>query len=129
MTRNSRMTKRRRRQSRREDGGGLLAEELDNNLAAAGAVVEVDADDLLPHPDLQLAAVERDGDRRSDERSPDVAVAVGVVVTNVVLPPACLGGDILDNGVEVRRAPGLVLDGRDTTRRVGHEHGTQALGE
>ena len=51
-----------------------------------GPVVEVDAHDLLPHAEQQLAVGERHRHRRADERGADVAVAVGVGVALVVLP-------------------------------------------
>jgi hypothetical protein len=107
----------------------LLAEELDDDLAAARAVVEIDADDLLPDTDLERAGPERDRHRRPDERGAHVAVPVGVGVAGVVLPRAVLGSDALEDGVEVGVASGLVLDGRHAARRVGDEHGAETVGE
>ena len=62
------------------------AEQLHDQTTLAGPVVEVDAHDLLPDADAQLAVGEWNGLRRPDHRGAHVRVAVGVGVARVVLP-------------------------------------------
>src|SRR5262245_58836973 len=81
--------------SRRAVRRDLRAEELDDDAAGTRPVVEVDAHDLLPDPEQQLPAVERDGHRRPDQCGARVAVAVRVGVALVVLPAEVLGRDSL----------------------------------
>jgi len=54
-------------------------------------------------------------------------VAVGVGVQLVVLPRRVLRSDLLHDVVQVGVAAGLAFDRRHPARRVGYEHGAQAV--
>ncbi len=112
-----------------DPGAGSGAEKLHDQAPGAGPIVEVDADDLLPGAHEQLAVGEGHGHRGPHQCRSGVAVAIRVGVAVVVLPLVALGGDAIEDAIEVGDATGLVLHGGDGARGVRDEDGAEAVAE
>src|SRR5512139_2284412 len=78
--------------------GLALAAELHHDVAAAGARVEVDEDDLLPRAQEEPAVLERHGQGGAEEAGPDVGVAVVVVPRLLVSIGDPAGSQALEGG-------------------------------
>ncbi len=69
-------------------------------------IVEVDQHDLLPGPESQAAADDRDGLRGPDQRSPLMGVGIAVMVEAVVLVVTARRNQPVQQRLQVATPPG-----------------------
>ena len=101
---------------------------LHDHRPVAGAVVEVDQDQLLPGPERQAPVDHRDLLGGADQRGALVRVRVGVVVQPVVLVVARrLGMSRSSSVAQVGDPAGLELHRRDCGGGPTHEGGDQSI--
>lgn len=85
----------------------------DDDFAAAGPVIEVAEDDLLPRAEGEAAFRDGIGFGGSHEGAAEVGIAVVVAPAGVVGVVGVGGGDGFEGAAEIADAAGFVFDGGD----------------
>ena len=103
-----------------------LRDQLNDHLSVARPRVELDEHDLLPRAETKPASIEGDRKRRTEHRRPDVARAVVVAPSEVMLVLAVARCELLPHSIQIGDGARLELDRRDARGRSDDGNGDKA---
>ena len=106
---------------------GSFTHQLHDELALAGAVVEIDKDDLLPRAQRQAAIDKWHGKRRPEQRRAHVGVTIAVAPACVVRIGAIGVGKLIEETFEIADAACLVFERGQRAGGRRREEGNDAI--
>ncbi len=106
---------------------GSFTHQLHDELALAGAVVEIDKDDLLPRAQRQAAIDKWHGKRRPEQRRAHVGVTIAVAPACVVRIGAIGLGKLIEETLEIGDAACLIFERRQRAGGRRREEGNDAI--
>src|SRR5262245_44478755 len=108
-------------------GRTTIADQLNHDLTVTATRIELDQDDLLPRPDAEVAAFERNRERWAKHSRSHVTGSVVVTPLKMVLVLAVSWCELFPVPVQVSNRSRLELDGGDAGRRSNDSNGEEAV--
>src|SRR5512141_1880343 len=105
----------------------LFTDQLHHEFALAGAVIEIDMDDLLPGAQRQLTVNKWDAKRGSEQRCADMAVSVPITPARVMCVLAARRDDFVEQPAQIGETTTFILDGCQATGGRRTEDGDYAV--